>query len=488
MGRLAVEKPHAVCVPFPAQGHINPMLRLAKLLHAHGFHITFVLTEFNHSRLVRSHGPDAVKGLPGFRFEAIPDGLPPSDDDATQDIQALCVSTTINCLAPFRRLLAKLNHPELDGDVPPVSCVVSDAAMTFTLDAAQELGIPDVLFWTSSASGYLAFQHYRHLVDRGIVPLKDAAELSNGFLDMEVDWIPGLMKGMRLRDFPSFVQTLDAGDVMLHYLMGETGRASKGTAIVFNTFEALEKPAVDALQKFLPPIYTIGPFSLLSRLTIPSGSPIDGISTSLWKEESSCTAWLEGKKPGSVVYVSFGSITVMSPEQLVEFAWGLANSGYDFLWMIRPDLVKGDSAVLPPEFVEETKERGMMACWCAQEEILMHPAVGVFLTHSGWNSTLESFCGAVPMICWPFFSEQLTNCRYTCAEWKVGLEIGNVKREVVEGLIREVLAGEKGKQMKKKSAEWKESAVNACRLTGTSAVNFTKLVNDVLRPNPGSKT
>ena len=85
------EKPHAVCIPFPAQGHINPMLKLAKLLHHKGFHITFVNTEYNHKRLLKSRGPNSLDGLPSFTFETIPDGLPPTDANATQDILSLCI-------------------------------------------------------------------------------------------------------------------------------------------------------------------------------------------------------------------------------------------------------------------------------------------------------------------------------------------------------------------------------------------------------------
>ena len=86
-------KPRAVCVPYPSHGHVTPMMRLAKLLHSRGFHITFVNTEFNHRRLIRSKGLNYLKGLPDFWFETIPDGLPHSDRDATQDVPALCDST-----------------------------------------------------------------------------------------------------------------------------------------------------------------------------------------------------------------------------------------------------------------------------------------------------------------------------------------------------------------------------------------------------------
>lgn len=170
MGSLIpIEQPHAVCVPFPAQGHINPMLKLAKLLHHKGFHVTFVNTEFNHNRLIKSRGPEAVNGTPSFRFETIPDGLPPSDADATQDVPSLCASTKNTCLPPFRQLLHKLNNTP---DSPPVTCIVSDCIMSFTLKAAQELNIPNVLFWTASACGFMGYVSYRGLLEKGIIPLK----------------------------------------------------------------------------------------------------------------------------------------------------------------------------------------------------------------------------------------------------------------------------------------------------------------------------
>ncbi|KAF2294125.1 hypothetical protein GH714_007685 [Hevea brasiliensis] len=85
----------------PAQGHVNPMLKLAKILHSNGFQITFVNTEYNHRRLLKSRGPNSLDGLPDFHFEAIPDGLPPSDANATQDIPSLCDSTSKHSLVHF---------------------------------------------------------------------------------------------------------------------------------------------------------------------------------------------------------------------------------------------------------------------------------------------------------------------------------------------------------------------------------------------------
>ncbi|OVA07951.1 UDP-glucuronosyl/UDP-glucosyltransferase [Macleaya cordata] len=476
------KKPHAVCIPYPAQGHISPMLKVAKLLHHKGFHITFVNTEYNHRRLIKSRGPDSVKGLPDFQFQTITDGLPPTDTDSTQDIPSLCISTRKHCVVPFRSLLAKLNDSSSSPNVPPVTCIISDGVMSFTLQIAKELGIPEILLWTTSVCGFMGYLHYRHLLERSVIPLKDESYLTNGYLETLIDWIPGF-RDIRLRDFPSFVRTTDPNDLMVNFVLGEIERASQASAIIFNTFDALENEVLDGIRSHhssLPPIYTIGALHLLIH-QIPQNDLMKSIGSNLWKEEPECLQWLDSKEPNSVVYVNFGSITVMTTPQLIEFAWGLANSNHTFLWVIRPDLVIGDSAVLPAEFVEETKERGMLASWCPQEEVLNHPSIGGFLTHSGWNSTLESVCGGVPMICWPFFAEQQTNCRYTCVHWGVGMEIdSNVKRDEVEKLVRELMEGEKGKEMKNRAMEWKKRAHEAAAPGGSSYVNFEKLVNKIL--------
>ena len=239
--------------------------------------------------------------------------------------------------------------------------------------------------------------------------------------------------------------------------------------IICNTFMEMEPDALALLPNALP----LGP--LVAPTSRPAGHFLP--------EDLTCLAWLDVQPPGSVVYVNFGSITVMTSAQMVEFAWGLAQSGKQFMWIVRRDLVKGDAAVLPEEFLAETAGRGLMASWCPQQQVLDHPAVGAFLTHSGWNSALESLCGGVPVISWPFFAAQQTNCRYQCNEWGVGMEINsNVRRDAVARLITEIMEGEKGKSMRKRAQEWKESAVNAAMPGGSSHRNFDELVRDVLLP------
>ncbi|KAJ4781462.1 Glycosyltransferase [Rhynchospora pubera] len=474
-----IGKPHAVCIPFPAQGHMTPMLSMAKLLHSSGFHITFVNTEFNHCRLLRSHDND-LASFPDFQFMTIPDGIPDSDDVSTRDLPSLCQSTIENCLPHFRRLLYSLqsSYPE----IPKVTCIISDASMSFSLDVAKEIGVPCAFFRFCSACAFMAYLHYRKLLEKGLFPLRDAAQLHNGYLDTAVDWIPSL-KHLRLKDFPSFNRTTDKNDIMFNCVMSHMDRAPMASAIILNTFDELEQEVLATMVPILPPIYTIGPLPMLLE-QVPT-TPVKSLSLNLWKEQPDCLEWLEGKKLLSVVYVNFGSLTTVTNEQLTEFAWGLANSEYAFMWIIRPDLVRGDSAKLPAEFLEATKDRGLIASWCKQETVLRHPAIGVFLTHSGWNSTLESVCGAVPMLSWPFFADQQTNCRYVCTEWGMGMEIDNdVKRKEVESLIREMMDGEKGKDVKRTVVEWKEKAIQATQPGGSSFVNLKRLINEILVPKP----
>ncbi|GER36416.1 UDP-Glycosyltransferase superfamily protein [Striga asiatica] len=477
--------PHAICVPFPAQGHINPMLRLAILLHHKGVRITFVHTHYNLTRLHQSHGP--LPSHPTFRFVSIPEGLPTQPENAansTQDIRSLCLSTRDNCLAPLNELIHNLNS-----DVPPVTCVIADTAMDFALDAAERVGVPCVMLQTASAVSLMCNKYVVHLVEKGIIPLKDPIEnpvdvadkscLENGYLETPIDWIPGVIP-LRLKHFSSTIQTTDPKDPMLDFVITAYAQSSKAAAIVINTIDALEQNVLASLSSICPQIHTVGSLHLLLD-QLPADNALKSVGLSLWKEDRACLDWLGSQPENSVVYVNFGSITVLDPKQLSEFAWGLAGSGKSFLWIVRPDLVRGEAAALPPEFWAEVGNRGFVAGWAPQEEVLRHPAVGGFLTHCGWNSIVESLCSGVPMLCWPFFADQKLNCRYTCEVWGVGMEIGDdVRRDEVGFLVRELLGGDRGKMMREKAAEWREKAAAAVAAGGSSSRNLERLISEIL--------
>ena len=266
---------------------------------------------------------------------------------------------------------------------------------------------------------------------------------------------------------------------VIKYKSEETDKCQRASAIIFNTSNELESDAMNALSSMFPSLYTIGPFS--SFLNQIPQNHLTSLDSNLWKEDTKCLEWLESKEPASVIYVNFGSITVMTQEKLLEFAWGLANSKKPFLWIIRPDLVIGGSKVLSSDFLKEISDRGLIASWCPQEKVLNHPSIGGFLTHCGWNSTMESICAGVPMLCWPFFADQPLSSRIICEEWEIGMKIDtNVRREEVEKLINELMVGDKGKKMRQKAMQLKKKAEEDTRLGGSSYMNLEKVIKDVL--------
>ncbi|KAL0393718.1 UNVERIFIED_CONTAM: 7-deoxyloganetin glucosyltransferase [Sesamum latifolium] len=437
--------------PIPSTRPPKRILQASKTLHHRGFHITFVNTEFNHTRLLNSKGSTFLEHLPDFCFETFPDGLPPSDADATQSVPALCDSMRRNSQVPFRELLVKLNSSSV---VPPVTCVVSDGVMTFTLQAAHEMNVRCVLFWTFAGCGFLSFKLCVDLIDRGITPFKDSSYLTDGSLETLVDWVPGL-ENFRFKHILTFIQTTDPNNVLT--------------------------PSLGHLVADVTSNLTIGPLQPLVD-QISAKTSVSSMDFSLWKAEDECLEWLNSKEQNSVIYVNFGSVEVLTPGEIQELALGLAESKKYFLWILRPDLIKGNSSILPPDFTTDTKDRGLIVSWCQQEKVLNHPSVGGFLTHCGWNSIMEGITAGVPFLCLPQTTDQPANCRSVCIEWGIGMEISkNFKKDEVGMLVKELLDGENGREMKKRAREWKEQAAAATASPhGSSFVNLERLVKEVL--------
>ena len=308
--------------------------------------------------------------------------------------------------------------------------------------------------------------------------MADESYLTNGYLDTPIDWIAGIPP-VRLGDVSSFVRTLDPQCFALRVEEDEANSCARARGLILNTFEDLEPDVLDALRGEFPQVYTIGP--LAAAMHAAQGDAGGGLS--LWEEDAACMAWLDAQAPGSVLYVSFGSLAVLSPEQLAELAWGLAASGRPFLWAVRPGLVAGDRGAdaLPEGFAAATRGRGLVAEWCAQEQVLRHRAVGGFLTHSGWNSTAESIWAGVPMVCWPGFADQYINARYTCGEWGVGLRLDEaLRREQVAAHVEELMGDTaRAREMRRNAARWKAAAEAATAPGGSSYESLGRLVEEL---------
>nr|XP_043637218.1 UDP-glycosyltransferase 85C1-like [Erigeron canadensis]XP_043637219.1 UDP-glycosyltransferase 85C1-like [Erigeron canadensis] len=480
MTRVDEKQPHVVFIPFPAQSHIKCMLKLAELLHHKGIHITFINTRSNHKKLVESGGTHDFKDIPSFQFRTVSDCPSGAEDDGVEPVTPTLVEVWMyladNFFDSFLDIVSGLEST-------PATCIICDGFMTYTnmITAAEKLKIPIILFWTMAACGFMGFYQAKVLTDKGLLPLQDESYLTNGYLEMEIDWIPG-MEGCRLKDLPEDMLVTKVDDPGYRYLLETAQAAHNVSYIIMHTFEELEARLVNEIKSIFPNVYTVGPLQLLlNQIKEKENKKTAFNCYSLWNEEPECIQWLESKEPSSVVYVNFGSLAVMSLEDLIEFGWGLVNSDYEFLWIIRADLVKGNPVVLPKELEEEIGKKGFLAKWCSQEEVLNHPSVGGFLTHGGWGSTIESLSAGLPMICWPSIGDQRANCRQMCKQWQVGMEIGkNVKRDEVEKLVKLLMDGLEGKRMKEKARHWKKMAEKATSSNGSSSIDVEKLANQII--------
>nr|GEX36169.1 UDP-glycosyltransferase 76G1-like [Tanacetum cinerariifolium] len=175
--------------------------------------------------------------------------------------------------------------------------------------------------------------------------------------------------------------------------------------IIWNSFTELEEPELKKILQYFPvPCFLIGPF----HKRFPASS------SSLFEPDRSSMSWLDHQSPSSVLYISFGSAAQLEEQQFLEVAHGLADSKQPFLWVMRPGFIKGleGNEPLLKWFLDLVGERGCIVEWAPQQEVLAHKAIGAFWTHNGWNSTLESICEGVPMICSPFWGDQPLDARY----------------------------------------------------------------------------
>lgn len=281
------------------------------------------------------------------------------------------------------------------------------------------------------------------------------------------------LEPLKIKDLSKFLCSDPEGVCKVLELMIQGTKLARG--VIWNTFKELEELELKTLIHDLPnPHFLIGPF----HKYFPASS------SSLLAQDKTSISWLDKHPPNSILYVSFGSIARVEESEFLEIAWGLANSKQPFLWVIRPGSIEGSEWLepLPDGFLEKIVEgRGYIVKWAPQHDVLAHPATGCFWTHNGWNSTLESICEGVPMICSPSFGDQPPNARYVSDVWNVGVELENgFEREEIECAIKKVMVDKEGLEMRNRVTNLKEK-VNLClKKGGSSYSSLEDLVNYIL--------
>lgn len=435
--------------PLPFQGHINPMMQLADVLHGYGLAVTVLHTHFNALDPARH---------PEFDFVSVPDGVP-ADVVASGNMNSVILA--MNAAMEASSALAKALASVLgEQGQPRAACLVVDANLLAVQKAAAGLGLPTLVLRTGSAANIGCFLAFPMLHQKGYLPPQDAQ------LYMPVKELPPL----RVRDL---VYSGRSNHEMLCQLIAratETVRNSSG--LLINTFEDLEATELQRLRDDLENtlVLPIGPLHKLAS---------KGAGSSLLDQDYNSIKWLDKHPSRSVLYVSFGSLASMDFNEFTELAWGLANSGHPFLWVVRPGFVHGlDDSNFFDGFRVAVEDRGKVIQWAPQQDVLAHQAVGGFWTHNGWNSTLESISEGVPMICMPKFTDQMMNARYVAEVWGVGFELEReFKRGEVENAIRKLMANRVGDEMREGAKNLKKKVAGCFKAdSGSSQIAINKLV------------
>ncbi|KAM0025226.1 putative UDP-glucuronosyl/UDP-glucosyltransferase, UDP-glycosyltransferase family [Helianthus debilis subsp. tardiflorus] len=462
---------HVLLVTFPAQGHVNPLLRLGKLLASKGnVLVTFSSTKSIGNKMKKagaavSGDPTPVGNRGGMiRFEFFDDGCSEDKDDERNDLDTYLPKLEAYGKKAITRIINQ--HAENGW---PVSCLINNPFIPWVSDLAQELNIPCAMLWVQSCACFSSYYHY----EKSLVPFPSEEKPD---IDVQLPNMPVLKSD----EIPSFLHPSTPYPFLRRAILGQFKNLSNNFCVLMETFEELEGDLIKYMSQIYP-IRAVGP--LFNNPLLETSS---GISGDLIKADD-CLEWLDSKQPSSVVYISFGSVVSLSQEQVTEMAYGVLNSGVSFLWVMRNNVTStGASGKLPKGFLEEAGERGMVVQWSPQAQVLSHPAVSCFVTHCGWNSTMEALSSGVPVVAFPHWGDQVTDAKYLADEWKVGIRMCRgeaehkvIGRKEVEECLREATGGVRAAEMKTNVMKWKNAAAEAVAEGGTSDRNIQEFVDEI---------
>ncbi|XP_021275065.1 UDP-glycosyltransferase 72E2-like [Herrania umbratica] len=472
MAMTKVKKPHAALLASPGMGHLIPVLELGKRMVTHH---DFLVTVF-----VVASDPASTSLL---------NSPTPNDDLGIVALPSVDISGLVDPKAPLvAKLLVLMREslPSLRSSIAAMKCrptaLVVDLFGTDAFAIANEFGMLRYVFDTTTA-WFLAVALHSSSIGKNVIweeHVKSQKPLK----------VPGC-KSLRFEDTLESFLNIDRFDGS-QFLGTEM---TKTDGILINTWEDLESTTVKALRdnNFLGrvvkvPIYPVGPLIRKDRKQV------------LDKEVK---IWLDKQPTESVIYVSFGSGGTLSAKQIIELAWGLEQSRQRFIWVVRPPsenalgtyftIGKNDGDGMPdylPEgFFTRTKDIGLVIpMWAPQAQILSHPSVGGFLSHCGWNSTLESILNGVPMIAWPLYAEQKMNAALLTEEFGIAVrpklsqtdEI--VERDEIATMVKMIMVdNEEGHAMRTRVKELNSSAEKALSKGGSSYNSLSQIAKDCLQ-------
>jgi hydroquinone glucosyltransferase len=463
---------HVAMLATPGMGHLIPLAELAKRLAArHG--VTATLFTFASTASATQRGFLATLP-PSVSHQTLPPvDLSDLPHDALNETRMSVEGT--RSLPALATILAELKR------TTRLVAFVTDLFGMDAFDAARDAGVGKrCLFFPGSLHALMLFLHLPEIVVSLPGEFRDLAEPLRlpGCVP-----IPGtdVLSPLQERSSPAF-------GVMVHL----AERFLEADSILVNSFDAIEPEVAANFRQpkpGRPSVYAVGPLILKEDTTS------DASDATPQPPRAACLEWLDRQPAKSVIFVSFGSGGALPTEQMRELALGLELSEQRFLWVVRSPSDEGslsgnyyDSeskkdpfAYLPEGFIERTKDVGLVVpSWAPQIEVLSHEATGGFLTHCGWNSTLESLVHGVPMVGWPLYAEQRLNALMLSEGVGAAIRLPEIKeKETIAAAVRELMVGEgKGAAVRAKVVELKKAAAEGLREDGAATAALDGVVEN----------
>ncbi|XP_019162090.1 PREDICTED: zeatin O-glucosyltransferase-like [Ipomoea nil] len=458
-----------VMVPFPAQGHLNQLLQLSRLISSYNIPVHFVGTAtHNRQARLRVHGWNPLSAA-NIHFHEFPTANaaaavslhpnPPAESRFPAHLLSSYQATSLlrDPVGKLLRALAANNSRVV---------VIHDSLMgSVVQDAASIPNAESYIFHSVSA-----FTIFLFIWEKMGKPFAVDADILRDLPSLEGCFSP---------EFERFLKA------QYDFLKFNSGR-------IYNTCRALEAPFLELLSREeisgKKKQWALGPFN---PVHVSNG----GASKTTHQQRHKCLAWLDNHTKNSVIFVSFGTTTSFSDEQIREIATGLERSEQKFVWVLR-DADKTDifskehrKIELPRGFEERVRKRGLVVRdWAPQLEVLAHTSTGGFLSHCGWNSCMESISMGVPMAAWPMHSDQPRNTVLVTKVLRIGIVVKDwdrrdqiVTSSAVEHAVKRLMATEEGERMRQRAADFGCAMKKAVADGGVSRMELDGFVDHIAR-------
>ncbi|XP_057805089.1 UDP-glycosyltransferase 83A1-like [Salvia miltiorrhiza] len=407
---------HILVVSSPLQGHATPLFKLSHRMAKLGMKVTFLTMGLPEAEA----GADAesAEWNEGMRIISLHSGLQVGGGWEDQKKLHGRIHTVIPSY--MEELLTKKTQS--------ISGVIVDSALAWMLAIPKKMGLKTAVFWCSNAGCLALGFKIPHLLQSKYID-QDGSPLKEERIKLLAD-MPEMRESDLMWYFPTDKEIQKS---MFHAIKGIVHHMAQADWIIGNWFHRLDPDATTVTPNVLP----LGPI-------LASADAAASSAQTLRAEDSSCLDWLDAQPPRSVVYVAFGSTARFSRRQLDELEAALEMSGRRFLWVAWSGLTEGPEPAYSEEFAGRVGDRGRMVEWAPQEAVLGHAATACFVTHCGWNSFTESLSNGVPVVCWPYFGDQMYTQRCACEGWKVGLRLeadegGVVRRDEIRRRVEEIM-------------------------------------------------